>query len=135
LSVDAGIMEKTRRRWSIEEKRRIVELTLEPGASVARVAQAEGVNANQVFLWRRAHRNGELQADASMALVPVVLRAEADSGAEMLRAEIAQSASREVCPAPSSGSIRIELSGRGAIRVERGADRALLRTILESLCR
>ena len=38
-----------------------MELTLVPGASVARVAQAEGVNANQVFLWRRAHRNGELQ--------------------------------------------------------------------------
>jgi len=50
-----------RKRWSVEEKRRIVELTLVPGASVARVAQAEGVNANQVFLWRRAYRNGELQ--------------------------------------------------------------------------
>jgi transposase-like protein len=33
----------------VEEKRRIVELTLEPGASVSRMAQAEGVNANQVL--------------------------------------------------------------------------------------
>ena len=112
-----------------------MELTLEPGASVARVAQAEGVNANQVFQWRRAHRNGELQADGSMALVPVVLRAEADCGAEVGREEIARPVPKEVCSAPSSGSIRIELSGRGAISVERGADRALLRTILESLCR
>ncbi|MGO9326015.1 MAG: transposase [Terracidiphilus sp.] len=32
----------TRARWAVEEKRRIVELTLEAGASVARVAQAEG---------------------------------------------------------------------------------------------
>jgi transposase-like protein len=39
-----------RKRWSLEEKRRIVGLTLAPGASVARIAQAEGVNANQVFL-------------------------------------------------------------------------------------
>ena len=38
-----------RQRWSIAEKRRIVEETLAPGASVARVAQAHGVNANQVF--------------------------------------------------------------------------------------
>ena len=59
-----------------------MELTLEPGASVARVAQAEGVNANQVFQWRRAHRNGELQADRSMALVPVVLRAEVNTFAD-----------------------------------------------------
>ena len=34
-------MGKTRTRWAVDEKRRIVELTLEPGASVARVAQAE----------------------------------------------------------------------------------------------
>jgi transposase-like protein len=39
----------TRVRWSVEDKRRIVELTFEPGASVARVAQAEGVNSHQVF--------------------------------------------------------------------------------------
>ncbi len=30
------------------EKRRIVEETLQPGASVAQVARAHGVNANQV---------------------------------------------------------------------------------------
>jgi transposase-like protein len=38
-----------RKRWALSEKRRIVELTLAAGASVAQVAQAEGVNANQVF--------------------------------------------------------------------------------------
>ena len=36
-------------RTSEEEKRRIVELTLLPGASIARVARENGVNANQVF--------------------------------------------------------------------------------------
>ena len=41
------------RRWrTVSEKRRIVELTLEPGASVAEVARAHGMNANQVFKWR-----------------------------------------------------------------------------------
>jgi transposase-like protein len=45
---------------SIAEKRRIVELVLQPGVSVARVAQAEGVNANQVFKWRRDYRSGQL---------------------------------------------------------------------------
>jgi transposase len=42
-----------RRQWSFEEKRKIVEKTLVKGASVARVARAHGVNANQVFHWRR----------------------------------------------------------------------------------
>jgi transposase len=43
---------ETRRRRSVEEKRQIVEETLEAGASVARVAQRHAVNANQVFYWR-----------------------------------------------------------------------------------
>jgi len=43
------------RHWrTLLEKRRIAELIFEPGASVAVVARANGVNANQVFKWRRA---------------------------------------------------------------------------------
>ena len=46
---EIGVAEHRVRRYrSVAEKRRIVELTLEPGASVARVARANGVNANQV---------------------------------------------------------------------------------------
>ena len=51
---------KVRVRRSIAEKQRIVGLTLQSGMSVARVAQAEGVNSHQVFQWRRAYRLGEL---------------------------------------------------------------------------
>jgi transposase len=39
-----------RQKRSVEEKRRIVEETLEAGASVACVARRHAVNANQVFL-------------------------------------------------------------------------------------
>jgi transposase-like protein len=42
----------------IEEKRRIVEETLVEGASVARVALSHGVNANQVFGWRKLYLAG-----------------------------------------------------------------------------
>lgn len=129
-------MGKTRKQWPVEEKRRIVELTLEPGASVAQVAQAEGVNANQVFQWRRAYHNGDLQSGSSTALLSVVVGAEAASVAELeLAPEITQAVSTEACAAQPSGAIHIELLGRAAISVERGADRALLRTILESLSR
>lgn len=75
MKLDASCM--GRKRWSLEEKRRIVELALVPGASVARIAQAEGVNANQVFLWRRACRKGELLLGS--ALLPVVIEADAAS--------------------------------------------------------
>src|SRR2546430_17498007 len=53
---------RERRRFrTVEEKRRIVEEALEPGASVARVARVHGVNANQLFGWRRLYLQGQLE--------------------------------------------------------------------------
>src|SRR3954454_16648017 len=67
------VPERRVRRWrSVSEKRQIVQLTLEPGASVAEVARAHGVNANQVFKWRRAFERGELIEPCS-ALLPVTV--------------------------------------------------------------
>jgi transposase len=120
---------KVRTRRSVAEKRRIVELTFEPGQSVARVALAEGVNSHQVFQWRRAYRKGELTdgGEHSMALLPVVM---ATAGCEDV-GERQKALSLQ--PASSSGAIHIEMAGRATISVESGADAALLRTILESL--
>ena len=46
---------------SVAENRQIVDLTLEPGAIVALVARAPGLNANQAFKWRRAFERGALR--------------------------------------------------------------------------
>jgi hypothetical protein len=46
-----------------------VRLILEPGASVAEVARAHGVNANQMFEWRRAFERGELTQPCSALLL------------------------------------------------------------------
>ena len=43
-----------RRRWSAEEKARIVEESLVPGARVSEVARRWQVCSQQVFGWRRA---------------------------------------------------------------------------------
>jgi transposase len=118
--------EKTRVWRTITEKRRIVELTLQPGMSVARVAQAEGVNSHQVFQWRRAYRQGTLGDAASgcAALLPVVISVR---GGE--RHEPDETSVR----AGSSGTIHIELPGHATITAEYGADSGLLRAILEAL--
>ena len=106
-----------------------MELALEPGASVARVAQAAGVNANQVFKWRREYRNGQLveAGESATSLLPVVV------SATSFEAGVALSA--PVCPEPAAptGAIHIEFPGRATVSVENGADGSLLRTILESL--
>jgi len=45
------------RQPSMEVKRALVEMSLQPGISVARLAREHGVNANQVFSWRKLYRN------------------------------------------------------------------------------
>jgi transposase len=64
-----------RQRRSIAEKRRIVEETLVAGASVARVARARGVNANQVFYWRKLYQAGQLGGSSTAQLLLEFLRA------------------------------------------------------------
>jgi transposase len=120
-----GVGRRIRRSWPVAEKRRIVELTLAPGASVARVARAHGVNANQVFVWRRAFERGELVESAALAtaLLPVVVPVPDEVVEESGQPE----------PRSTSGSIHIEFPGRALISAERGADPALLRSILEIL--
>ena len=51
-----------RRRWSAEEKTRIVEETYAPGMSVSLVARQHGVAPNQVFKWRQLYAQGALSA-------------------------------------------------------------------------
>jgi transposase len=110
------------RRWHpISEKLKIVRESLQPGVSVAEVARANGVNANQVFTWRRAFERGEL-SESSVALIPVTV----SNSVEEKRAP-------EVVVPAAGGAIHIELPGRAVISVESGADPTLLRTLLESL--
>jgi transposase len=126
VQVQEVVPERRVRRWrSVSEKRQIVQLTLEPGASVAEVARAHGVNANQVFKWRRAFERGEL-VESCTALLPVSVATPS---------EPEKDAAQEPQPEqePSGGSIHIEIPGRAMISVERGADRSLVRAVLESL--
>ena len=126
VQTQAVVPEHRVRRWrSVAEKRQIVQLTLEPGASVAEIARVHGVNANQVFKWRRAFERGEL-SEAGLALLPVTVSTPSEPEnpvAEEPRPE----------QEPSGGAIHIEFPGRAMISVERGADRSLVHAVLESL--
>ncbi len=59
-----------RQHRTVAEKRRIVEETLVEGASVARIARAHGVNANQVFYWRTLYRKGRLDRQSKERNLP-----------------------------------------------------------------
>ncbi len=114
-----------RRFRTVEEKRRIVEQTLEPGASVARVARAQGVNANQVFAWRRLYRQGLLegQAQEGAPLLPVRV-------VETDRETIGRRGTGRERAA--SGMIHVELP-KGQLRIAGRVDAEALRVVLEKL--
>jgi transposase len=102
---------------SKEERRRIVEETLEPGASVAVIARSHGVNANQVFHWRKLYREGLLDAETpSTQLIPVGI-------------------TEDVRPARfACGTIHIEMR-KVRLRIEGNVDPECLRIILQQLSR
>lgn len=114
-----------RQRRSIAEKGRIFEETLVEGASVARVARAHGINANQVFGWRRLYRAGRLgERKADMKLLPVrVSESAAALAVERGSADFSK---------PQPSTIPIELR-QAQVRIEGSADAALVRVLLECL--
>ena len=60
-----------RRRWTPEEKVRIVDETYLPGMSVSLVARRHGIGAGQLFTWRRLMAQGALTAaSAGEEVVP-----------------------------------------------------------------
>jgi len=118
-----------RQRRSKQERRRIVEETLEAGASVARVARAHGVNANQVFQWRKLYHRGLLEVEASpTGLLPVKICAVGEGGAVASAKELIV---RRPRPA-RSGTIHVELA-KARLRIEGEADSSSLRAVLECL--
>ena len=107
------------RHHVLEFKRAIVEETLRPGASVALIARNHGINANQVFHWRKLYREGRL-GPASMAMLPVTIEQDVSDD----RPNGTQ----------TSGSLLIE-SGRHRLHIEGCPDAETLRVVLAELRR
>ena len=107
-------------RWRTKaERRAIVEETLEPGASVSRVARRYDVNANQVFHWRKLYHEGRLGTASNF--LPVRVADEQRGEAVNESGFIAQ-----------AGTMEIKLS-RGTLRIVGSVDVTALRTVIECL--
>ena len=120
-----------RRRWSYDEKVRLVEETLRAGETVCGVARRHGVAQSLLFTWRRLAREDRLSGDAVPALVPVEIAFTPDPGSTCTpRPPSSPPAQRA-----SIGIIEIELSGGCRVRVDRDVDAEALQRVLELLRR
>ena len=69
-----GEARRSRRRHSVEFKQQVLAACAQPGASVAAVALAHGLNDNLVHKWRRQARvDDEAAPDDLEAFIPVTL--------------------------------------------------------------
>ena len=117
----------SKRFWSTQEKREIVEETLRAGASVSVVARAHDVNANQVFRWRKLYREGQLEVEESTTrLLPVKVT---DVAVQKMRLSAKQKSKFK-----SNGIIDIDL-GHARLRIEGAADPDCVRAALAGLIR
>jgi transposase len=121
--VEGGL--ERRRYWTVEEKRRIVEQTLSSGLSVASLARQHGVNANQVFYWRKLYHAGQLGGDARSAvrLLPVSVGSDEPCAVKPEQGE----------RAASCVSMNIEIPGRALVSLEGAVDADIVRAVIESL--
>ena len=114
---------RQRRFWSTGEKRRIVAETFAPGASVSKVAQRYGVNANLLFTWRRQQgRTNAVGGQEPIELLPVTI---ADAG----------SAASPVAAASPARRMEIVLIGGERIVVGADVDASSLARVVKALSR
>ena len=116
---------RTRQFRSKQERRQIVEEALKPGASLALVARAHGVNANQVFKWRRQYREGRLGVEGVTTLLPVKV-------SDVI--PTVKPTARRKSRGRSSGIIDVDL-GHARVRIEGPADPDCVRAAIEGLLR
>jgi transposase len=147
--MDAGAVKRSRRSWSRDEKRQIVNETFRSGASVANVARRYGLNANLVFNWRKAAwMTGATASAEPSAVAPV----RGDEGADFVPigvfapAEVEETAviaggsplrrgTSASCPAVTEqvGVIEIELVDGTRLRVDAFVNERVLRRVLAAL--
>jgi transposase len=114
---------RARRRWSEEDKRRLVAETLASGETVHGVARRRGVSPSQLFTWRKRFA-AEIGRGTPSARMPGFAAVEITPAAPLPVAD--------AVPAPS-GLIEIELPDGGRVRISGAADPATVTAALRTL--
>ena len=127
-----------RSRWPAAEKRRIVELTQRPGASVPVIAREHNVNPNCLYRWMRLYRARKL--DAQVKAAPRV--ASLGASARFVPVNVVRAvrsphpAAQPDAAAARSGIVQLVLASGATLRIETGAlDTALVCAIVAELRR
>jgi transposase len=110
-----------RRRWSADDKARIVEETLAPGATVSEVARRHDIRPQQLFGWRREMRI--VDPEPAVSFVPAVVEVADPKKLDQVRPRPART---------GRGDIELEFEGV-VVRVRRGAEARTVAAVIKAL--
>ena len=113
--------ERRRRSWTRDEKRRIVEESLQEGASIAEVARRHELNANLLFTWRRQLGMEPDEPRTITPILPVTIESEAMAP--------------DVSLSGTAGQMEIVLAEGDRILVWADVETAALARVLKALSR
>jgi transposase len=123
-----------RRRWTPEEKQRIVSESMAAPRIVSATARRHGLSNSQLFTWRRLAREGKLfMKDDPAAFVPAVVMAErrkVDAPASPTPENLACASEDRT---QATGRMEIVLSGAPRVIVGSDVDGGALRRVIEAL--
>ena len=122
-----------RRRWSVEEKLRILAQSVAPGSSPTLTCRMHRISSGQLYTWRKQFRQGGLSGFVPVSIVPV----------SIVPVSIAPEPSVLSAPDPlpdplmadpvAVGIIEVELPTGVKLRVPGDVDERSLRRILSAL--
>jgi transposase len=116
-----------RRRWTHEDKARLVAACFEPDAVISEIARAAGIHVSQLFRWRKELcRVEEKSNETATTLVPVIV-SEAASTVSPARPEPPATSH----PRRKRSDVTIELGRGRRVRVDSDIDTDALGRILD----
>lgn len=115
-----------RRRWSTEDKLRVLAQSVAPGSSPSLTCRLHGISSGQLYTWRKQFRTGELTG-----FIPVAVGSE--PVAQLPPPETTVDAPPVSSAPHSDGLIEVEFPSGVKLRLTGDIDEAALRRVLSAL--
>jgi transposase len=122
-----------RRRWSVDEKLRIVAETEQPGAGIAEIARRYEISRGLLWNWRSQLRRGVLKPELPPVFLPVRTVSDPANGNSTKHVEPSAASGPDL--AASAGKIEITLPDGTSIKVGHDVGLATLRRVMSALRR
>jgi transposase len=136
--IDIRVGVERRRKWSREDRLRIVQETLIKGAIIADVSRRNEVSPSLIYEWRKQALSGLLDGFHQVRVVPdtnAALPAIENHASAVADAKGELSPSPEQLPTLARGRVELTLPDGTVLRVDDDGERGALRIILASLDR